>query len=287
MDGETGILFSRQTAEDLAGAVRRSEGTSFDPGKLRQNAERFSSKRFRDALQCAIQEALRNDELRMTNVESSLVTRHPSFAGVGGSVKRTLDLLLAISGLALLGLPLLLMVLLIRLTSPGPGLFFQMRVGPGGRSFRMVKLRTMRQNAEKENAPMWAMDGDPRCTPLGDLLRRYGIDELPQLWNILKGEMSFVGPRPERPEFHRLFSERDPRFARRLEVRGGLTGLAQVRGWRGNTSVEGRLESDLEYIDTWSPFRDLLILLQTPLALWRGKQQASAPPPQIPQTNVH
>jgi lipopolysaccharide/colanic/teichoic acid biosynthesis glycosyltransferase/glycosyltransferase involved in cell wall biosynthesis len=301
-DGETGILFRLQNAEDLAEAIRRAEDTSFDPAKLRQNAERFSSEQFREALQLAIRDCglrisdcglkegtnkstIRNPKSEIRNPKSSR-TRHSSLAGMRGVAKRTIDVLLAISGLAFLGLPLLLTALLIRLTSSGSGYFFQKRVGLGGRSFRMAKLRTMHRNAEKEDVPIWAVDCDPRCAPLGNLLRRYGIDELPQLWNVLKGEMSFVGPRPERPEFHRLFSERDPRFGRRLEVRGGLTGLAQIRGWRGNTSVDERLKSDLEYVDTWSLSMDLLILLQTPLALWRGKQQTSAAPPEITKTDV-
>jgi lipopolysaccharide/colanic/teichoic acid biosynthesis glycosyltransferase len=120
----------------------------------------------------------------------------------------------------------------------------------------------MRADAE-DKGPTWAVEDDPRCTRLGGWLRRYGVDELPQLWNVIKGEMSLVGPRPERPEFHGIFKERMPEFVRRLEVRGGLTGLAQIRGWRGDTSVEERLRSDLEYIETWSLAKDLRILLRT------------------------
>jgi len=127
----------------------------------------------------------------------------------------------------------------------------------------MVKLRTMREDAERDKGATWAVKDDPRCTQVGGWLRRYGVDELPQLWNVLKGEMSLVGPRPERPEFHRIFEAEIPEFARRLVVRGGLTGLAQIRGWRGDTSVEERLRSDLEYIETWSLAKDLWIMLRT------------------------
>ena len=317
-DGETGILFRRQSPEGLAEAIRRADRTNFDPWKLRKNAESFSAERFRQALQSVIEEVLRsaaaaagpmrfgppighsqlaldvctpgawpaalpvNGRLSTINCRTTALRQsHPSVAGARGLVKRVLDILLAGFGLVLLGLPLLATVLLIRLTSPGPGFFYQQRIGLRGRGFRIIKLRTMCKEAEEDNVPTWAVDGDSRCTPLGYILRRWGLDELPQLWNILKGEMSFVGPRPERPEFHRLFSERDPRFERRLEVRGGLTGLAQARGWRGNTSIKERLQSDLRYIDTWSLSRDLWILLQTPLALWRGKQHPSASPPDI------
>jgi lipopolysaccharide/colanic/teichoic acid biosynthesis glycosyltransferase len=138
------------------------------------------------------------------------------------------------------------------------------RLGLGGREFVMLKLRTMRADAELGVGPTWAVDGDPRCTRLGAVLRRWGVDELPQLWNVLKGDMSLIGPRPERAEFHRSFLARFPEFDRRLSVRGGVLGLAQVQGWRGDTSIEARLRCDLEYIERWSLWSDLRVLAHLP-----------------------
>jgi lipopolysaccharide/colanic/teichoic acid biosynthesis glycosyltransferase len=167
----------------------------------------------------------------------------------------------------MLGLPVLLTGLLIRINTRGPAFFVQPRVGLRGRRFLMFKLRTMRADAELENGPTWAVRDDPRCTRLGGILRRYGVDELPQLWNILRGEMSLVGPRPERPEFQAPLEVLLPGFGKRLEVRGGITGLAQVRGWRGDTSLKERLRCDLEYIEHWSFWEDVRILWRTPRAL--------------------
>jgi lipopolysaccharide/colanic/teichoic acid biosynthesis glycosyltransferase len=168
-----------------------------------------------------------------------------------------------------LALPLALLAALVRLGSPGPAFFRQRRVGLYGREFTIVKLRTMTADAEWERGPTWAVADDPRCTPLGGFLRRYGLDEMPQLWNVLRGDMSLVGPRPERPEFLERFADQIPGFHRRLAVRPGMTGLAQVQGWRGDTSLAARLRADLDYIARWSLWRDAAILLRTPLALLR------------------
>ncbi len=142
----------------------------------------------------------------------------------------------------------------------------------------MIKLRTMYVDAEWQTGPAWATEDDLRCTRLGGFLRRYGIDELPQLWNVLRGDMSLIGPRPERPEFQAVLEGSLPDYRRRLDVRGGLSGLAQIRGWRGDTSVEERLKSDLEYIRDWSIARDLTILTRTPLSLLRPKANLSRLP---------
>ena len=131
--------------------------------------------------------------------------------------------------------------------------------------------------------PTWAVSDDPRCSPWGSLLRKYGIDELPQLLNVLRGDMSLIGPRPERPEFQSVFEARIPGFGRRLDVRGGISGLAQVRGWRCDTSLEQRLKSDLEYIENWSVWKDVLILFRTPFFLWYQNQHRRILPP-IAQT---
>jgi lipopolysaccharide/colanic/teichoic acid biosynthesis glycosyltransferase len=199
---------------------------------------------------------------------------HPSLAGIGGWAKRAIDVVLALAALILLAPALPVLALLIRRQSCGPAIYSQTRLGLGGRTFVIRKLRTMRSDAETKG-PVMAVEDDPRCTPIGGFLRRTGIDEIPQLWNVLKGEMSLVGPRPERPEFHARFRKTLRGFDKRLTVRGGITGLAQVRGWRGHTSMEERFRCDLEYIENWSILTDLLILLRTPFSL-RRKQFAAA-----------
>jgi len=182
-------------------------------------------------------------------------------------LKRSLDLV--VGGLALVAAaPLMAVIALaVRLTSPGPVLLRQERMGLDGRRFTMLKFRTMRADAEAETGPVWASENDPRRTPLGGVLRRWSLDELPQLVNVLRGEMSLVGPRPERPVFVEEFRRRVPGYMLRHKVKAGMTGWAQVNGWRGNTSLEKRLEYDLYYIENWSLGFDLKILAQT---LWRG-----------------
>ena len=143
-------------------------------------------------------------------------------------------------------------------------LYFQERVGRGGRKFTLIKFRTMRLNAEAETGPVWARQGDSRCTWLGALLRRFSLDELPQLLNVLHGEMSLVGPRPERPCFVKEFVQKLPHYMDRHRVKPGITGWAQVNGWRGNTSISKRLEHDLFYVEHRSLRLNLRILLVTP-----------------------
>jgi exopolysaccharide biosynthesis polyprenyl glycosylphosphotransferase len=182
-------------------------------------------------------------------------------------VKRAFDLLVSLPLLAAC-LPLFgLIAALIKTTSRGPVFYVQERMGYDGRILRMVKFRTMRIDAERHTGEVWAQENDPRRTSVGALLRRTSLDELPQLWNVLKGEMSLVGPRPERPVFVEEFRQRLPRYMLRHRVKAGMTGWAQVQGWRGNTSLERRLEHDLYYIQHWSLGLDLKILW---LTLWRG-----------------
>jgi exopolysaccharide biosynthesis polyprenyl glycosylphosphotransferase len=178
--------------------------------------------------------------------------------------KRAMDIAGSSILLALFGLPMLILALLVKLTSPGPVLFRQERMGLGGKPFLMLKFRTMRADAEQETGPVWAKKDDPRCTRLGALLRRGSLDELPQLLNVLRGEMSLVGPRPERPHFVMQFIEDLPAYMLRHNVKAGITGWAQVNGLRGNTSLRERLQYDLYYINHWSLGLDLLILLLTP-----------------------
>jgi exopolysaccharide biosynthesis polyprenyl glycosylphosphotransferase len=193
--------------------------------------------------------------------------RESPLVGWAAVQKRAFDV--AVSGLALLlGAPFLLAIALaVRLTSGSPVLYAQERMGLDGRLFRMLKFRTMVHGAEQDSGPVWTVEDDPRRTRLGAFLRRTSLDELPQLWNVLRGDMSLVGPRPERPVFIEQFRREVPGYMLRHKVKAGCTGWAQVHGWRGNTSLHERVEHDLYYIQNWSLGLDLRILLMT---LWRG-----------------
>jgi len=187
--------------------------------------------------------------------------------GWGASAKRMTDVLLAATALWCLLPVLLALALMIKLTSPGPVLYSQERMGLDGRSFSMLKFRSMRLDAEGESGPIWAQRVDGRRTAFGTLLRKTSLDELPQLWNVLAGDMSLVGPRPERPVFVHRFRKEIPHYMLRHKVRAGITGWAQVNGWRGNTSLDRRIECDLFYIRNWSYALDLKILI---LTLFKG-----------------
>jgi lipopolysaccharide/colanic/teichoic acid biosynthesis glycosyltransferase len=152
-------------------------------------------------------------------------------------------------------------------------LYAQERMGLDGRVFRIFKFRTMVPDAERDTGAVWSSSGDPRRTRLGAFLRRTGLDELPQLWNVLRGDMSLVGPRPERPALIEEFRREVPGYMLRHKVRAGLTGWAQIHGWRGNTSLHERLEHDIDYIQNWSLGLDLRILLVT---MWRGWRDRNA-----------
>ena len=178
-------------------------------------------------------------------------------------MNRALDLAAAAAGLALTSPLLAASALAIKLEDGGPVLYRQTRVGKDGRDFELLKLRTMVVGAEEGLGPTWASPEDPRRTRVGGFLRRWSLDELPQLVNVFKGEMSLVGPRPERPEFVREFKEKFPQYMLRHRVRAGITGWAQVNGWRGNTSLTKRIEYDLYYIENWSLSLDIKILWMT------------------------
>lgn len=199
-----------------------------------------------------------------------LVRRRP----VALAASRLLDVVISAVLLALLALPMLAIAVLVKLSSRGPALYKQKRTGLGGGVFVMYKFRTMGIDAEADTGPVWAKRGDPRCTPLGNLLRRWCLDELPQLFNVLVGDMSLVGPRPERPCFVRQFSQSIAAYDQRHLVRPGITGWAQINGWRGDTSLEKRLEFDLFYIRHWSLRFNLRILLLTPFRV-RAEQTGS------------
>ncbi len=180
--------------------------------------------------------------------------------------KRTMDICISAALLALATIPFAVVAVLIKLTSKGPVFYTQERMGLDGKPFTIYKFRSMREDAEKETGPVWANPNDPRRTPLGSILRRLSIDELPQLYNVLRGDMSLVGPRPERPRFVLEFKERIPQYMLRHKVKSGMTGWAQVNGWRGNTSIEKRIEHDLYYIANWTLGLDFKILW---LTFWR------------------
>jgi Undecaprenyl-phosphate glucose phosphotransferase len=183
--------------------------------------------------------------------------------GFNTVLKRAIDVLITTAALLVLSPIIGLIAGLVRLTSTGPSFFRQERMGLDGKRFFVWKFRSMYDGAERETGPVWAREDDPRCTPLGRLLRRFSLDEIPQLWNVLTGDMSLVGPRPERPFFVEQFKQRIPQYMLRHKVKAGLTGWAQVNGWRGNTSLEKRIEYDLYYIENWSVSLDFKILWLT------------------------
>jgi Undecaprenyl-phosphate glucose phosphotransferase len=185
--------------------------------------------------------------------------------GLNSVLKRIIDVAISAVALLILTLPMGIIALLVRLTSPGPVFYRQERMGLDGKAFAVYKFRSMYANAEIDSGPVWARDDDPRCTPLGSYLRRWDLDELPQFWNVWKGDMSIVGPRPERPFFVAQFKQRIPTYMLRHKVKAGITGWAQVNGWRGNTSIEKRIEYDLYYIENWSVGLDLKIMWLTVL----------------------
>ena len=177
--------------------------------------------------------------------------------------KRAFDLVFSCALLIGLAPVLLLLALGVKLTSRGPVFYRQERMGLDGQRFRMLKLRTMRVDAEAGTGPVWATEDDPRRIPYGALLRRLSLDELPQFINVLRGEMSVVGPRPERPFFVEQFRRTVPGYMLRHKVKSGVTGWAQVNGLRGNTSLEKRIQYDIEYIERWSLWLDVKIIALT------------------------
>ena len=199
-----------------------------------------------------------------------LQLRETPMQGVRGIVKRLIDIVF--SGFALLILsPLMLTIAMaIRLTSPGKAIFRQERVGRAGKPFRIYKFRSMRADAEEDVGHVWAKSDDSRQTSLGKFLRRWSLDELPQFFNVLKGDMSLVGPRPEMSGLIDSFSESIPHYLARQRVKSGMTGWAQVNGLRGNTSLEDRVNYDRYYIENWSLALDIKIILKTLWAIKKG-----------------
>ena len=183
--------------------------------------------------------------------------------GWNSLVKRVVDLALSATGLLALAPFFPLLALILWIEDRGPIFYKQERMGLDRRPFMIWKFRSMRRNAEASTGPVWAVMDDPRRTRFGSFIRRWSIDELPQLWNVLVGDMSLVGPRPERPTFVAEFRKHLPQYMLRHRVKSGITGWAQVHGWRGNTSIRKRLEFDLYYVENWSLGLDFKILWMT------------------------
>ena len=198
-----------------------------------------------------------------------LTVRDIALRGWRRTAKRLMDVAGAACGLVLLSPLMILMTILIKLDSRGPVFYIQERMGLDARLFPMLKFRSMRQDAEKQG-PGWTVDDDPRTTRLGNIIRRVNIDELPQLINVLLGEMSLVGPRPERPIYVNRFRRSIPRYMDRHWEKGGMTGWAQVNGLRGDTSIVDRTRYDLWYIENWSLLLDIKILVRTLFNLFKS-----------------
>lgn len=178
-------------------------------------------------------------------------------------IKRLIDIFGATFALTLFSIPMLIIAIIIKTTSPGPLIFSQVRVGLHNKKFKMYKFRSMCEQTEAAEKKAWTVRDDPRITPIGRIIRKTSMDELPQLINVLKGEMSLIGPRPERPFFVEKFKEEIPRYMIKHQVRPGMTGWAQINGYRGDTSIKKRIDCDLYYIENWTLGLDFKILILT------------------------
>jgi undecaprenyl-phosphate glucose phosphotransferase len=218
----------------------------------------------------------KNEPASRRKFDSASFSRHRSVTGLSGFAKRAIDIALSGIGLIVLSPLLAAIAIAVRIIDGGPVFYRQVRVGLGRRRFTIIKIRTMHVDAERDLGPIWSVPGDPRCTRIGYYLRRSGVDELPQLWNVLRGDMSLVGPRPERPEFTREFRKEHRNYDVRHTVQAGLTGFAQIHGWRGYTSLEERLRHDIYYVHHWSLRLDAYILLMTILRGFSEKARRGA-----------
>ena len=190
--------------------------------------------------------------------------RHvPLSSSFNSTIKRCVDIFGSLVAIMIFGIPMLIIACILKITDPGPLIFKQTRIGLHNHEFNMYKFRSMRVQKENEEKKAWTTQNDPRITPIGRFLRKSNMDELPQLFNVLKGDMSLVGPRPERPFFVDRFKEEIPRYMIKHQVRPGMTGWAQVNGYRGDTSITKRIECDLYYVENWTLFLDFKILFLT------------------------
>lgn len=203
------------------------------------------------------------DEITDFDGLSVIHLNQPTFPIIELSLKRIIDLIASTIGMLFISPLLILVSIGVKLSSPGPIFYGQERIGLDGKKFKMWKFRSMRVATENEDLTTWSSKNEPRKTKFGEFIRKTSIDELPQLWNILTGEMSLVGPRPERPHFVDKFKDEIPNYMLRHKMKAGLTGWAQVNGWRGDTSLVKRIECDIYYIKNWSIWLDIKIILLT------------------------
>ncbi len=205
---------------------------------------------------------LSQDVSQLENLPVISMTHSP-LHGWYSVAKRLFDIVFSLASLVVLSPLMIVIALLVKLTSKGPVFYRQVRASLSGKQFSIIKFRTMSHDAEDDTGPVWAHEGDTRKTKIGKILRKLNLDELPQLLNILLGHMSLVGPRPERPEHIERLRRQVPRYMLRSQVKSGLTGWAQVNGWRGNTSPRKRVQYDLHYITNWTFGLDLWIIVLT------------------------
>ena len=197
--------------------------------------------------------------------------RYNGMSTLSCSIKRSLDMIGSLLGIILTSPVFLLIYFLIKNEDGGPAIFKQERIGYKGKTFILYKFRSMYVQQPDEERTKWTTRGDPRVTPVGHIIRHTNIDEMPQFFNVLRGDMSLVGPRPERPQFVEKFKEEIPRYMIKHQVRPGITGWAQVNGLRGDTSIQKRVEYDLYYIENWTLGLDIKILFMT---IFRGFKYA-------------
>lgn len=229
--------------------------------------ESVSVKIYPDAFQLMTQNEVSVGELSGLPL---LSVKDVALRGWNRRLKRAFDIVFSLMVLVLTSPLMLFIAIAIKLTSHGPVFFIQERVGLDGTPFQLVKFRTMRMTME-EGTPGWTVPNDPRRTSIGTFLRRFSLDELPQFYNVLMGEMSVVGPRPEQPEYVKEFAQRIPHYLRRHREKSGITGWAQVNGLRGDSSIELRTAADIYYVENWSLLFDLKIIVRTIVAMFRGK----------------
>lgn len=195
----------------------------------------------------------------------AILVNEPNIKSRNLAIKRVFDVVLCSVGMLIISPLLITIAIIIKLTSKGPILYSQIRMGLDGKEFKMWKFRSM--SVGNSNKETWTVKDDPRVTPIGKIIRKTSVDELPQLLNVIAGDMSLVGPRPERPIFVNEFKQSIPTYMLRHKMKAGITGWAQINGWRGDTSIEKRIECDLYYIKNWSLWMDLWIILMT---FWKG-----------------